>query len=119
MFACLPVAMIAYLLSTGLDNRWSALVSRTKDSQVWRPSRECELTLLLADGWRAEWKGETLWLTHYNPDGRVADSLPFHSVEHLHAWVEAHPDCCDVDVDKDVREQLGNAVTNSTAELIQ
>lgn len=94
-------------------------LSRTNDPQVWRPSRECELTLPIPDGWRAEWKGETLWLTHYNLDGSVADSLPFQGVEHLHAWVEAHPDCCDVDVDKSVQEQSGDALTSSTAELIK
>ena len=47
--------------------------------------------------WRADWSGGKLQITHYNPNGSAADSLHFDSVENLCDWIEAHPDCCDVD----------------------
>ncbi|MBL7189168.1 MAG: hypothetical protein ISS70_22805 [Phycisphaerae bacterium] len=82
-------------------------------------SSECVLACSLPDGWQAGLSGGKLWITHYNPDGSVADSLPFDSVESLSNWVEAHPDCCDVDVDKLVPEAPKDTVPVSRAELIK
>jgi len=73
----------------------------------------------LPQGWRADWSGGKLWITHYNPDGSVADSLPFDSLESLYVWYEAHPDCCDVDVDKLMREAPEDIMPVSTGELIK
>jgi hypothetical protein len=68
--------------------------------QDHRTSLGLALAQPLPQGWQADWSGGKLWITHYNPDGSVADTLPFDSVESLSNWLEAHPDCCDVDVDK-------------------
>lgn len=54
----------------------------------------------LPDGWQADWRDELLWITHYNPDGTVADALPFDSLKGLYDWVEDHPDFCDVNVER-------------------
>ena len=63
-------------------------------------TRPAEVACHLPDGWQADWRGEVLWITHYNQDGAVADALPFHSLEGLYDWVEDHPDFCDVNVEK-------------------
>ncbi len=47
-----------------------------------------------------------LWITHYNPNGTVADCLPFDDLKGYHAWVQTHPDFCDVDVKKLARHEL-------------
>ncbi|MHC4143615.1 MAG: hypothetical protein ACYSWW_17975 [Planctomycetota bacterium] len=73
----------------------------------------------LPQGWQADWSGGKLWITHYNPDGSVADALPFDSLESLYVWFETHPDCCDVDVDKLMREAPENVVPVSTVELVK
>jgi hypothetical protein len=73
----------------------------------------------LPQGWQAEWNGGELWITHYNPDGSVADTLPFDSVESLSNWLEAHPDCCDVDVDKLAPKAPEDTVPVSTVGLIR
>ncbi len=54
----------------------------------------------LPEDWEAQWRGGLLWITHYNPNGTVADCLPFDNLEGYHAWVQAHPDFCDVNVQK-------------------
>ncbi len=54
----------------------------------------------LPGDWQAEWRGGMLWITHYNPNGTVADCLPFNDLESYHNWVYAHPDFCDVNVEK-------------------
>ncbi len=54
----------------------------------------------LPPNWQAEWRGSLLWITHYNPNGTVADCLPFNGLEDYHNWVYAHPDFCDVDAKK-------------------
>ncbi|MHC4070620.1 MAG: hypothetical protein ACYSWW_21800 [Planctomycetota bacterium] len=73
----------------------------------------------LPQGWQAGWSGGKLWITHYNPDGSVADCLPFDSLAGLYDWLEAHPDCCDVDVDKLASEALREAPPVSTVELVK
>jgi len=54
----------------------------------------------LPDDWEGAWRGGTLWITHRNPDGTVVDCLPFGSFKEYHAWVETHPDFCDVNVEE-------------------
>ncbi|MFC1604572.1 hypothetical protein ACFL5F_06040 [Planctomycetota bacterium] len=72
----------------------------TKNSQDWRVSSGRKLVCPLPDGWQVDWNGGKLWLTHYNPNGSVADSLPFDSLINFYQWFETHPDCCDVNIDK-------------------
>ena len=55
---------------------------------------------LLPQDWQADWRSGELWVTHYNPNGTVADSLLFDSVGSFYDWADAHPDFCDLDVDK-------------------
>jgi len=86
--------------SVGQNNRRSLHADRTRNSQAWGVSSRYKLVCNLPDGWQIDWIGGKLWLTHYNPDGSVADFLPFDSVENFYQWFEAHPDCCDVDIDK-------------------
>jgi len=117
LYICAPAAAITYLYSAGQDSRSSVFASRTNHSQVRRPHSKCELICPLPRGWRADREDGKLWLTHYNLDGSIADSLFFNRVEDLHAWVEAHPDCCDVDVDRLVSEALRDAPPVSTIEL--
>ena len=59
----------------------------------------------LPEDWQAQWNGGLLWITHYNPNGTVADCLAFKDVEDYHNWVYAHPDFCDVDVQKLARRE--------------
>ncbi|MBM4025138.1 MAG: hypothetical protein FJ280_06960 [Planctomycetes bacterium] len=54
----------------------------------------------LPEDWQAQYRGGLLWITHYNPNGSVADCLPFNDLEDYHHWVYAHPDFCDVNVEK-------------------
>ena len=57
----------------------------------------------LPEDWQAQYRGGLLWITHYNPNGTVTDCLAFRDVEDYHGWVGAHPDFCDVNVDKRTR----------------
>jgi hypothetical protein len=75
-------------------------VQCTKNLQDWGVYSRCKLACTLPDGWQVYWKGGKLWITHYNPNGSVADSLPFDNLQNFYQWFEAHPDCCDVDIDK-------------------
>jgi hypothetical protein len=54
----------------------------------------------LPDNWQAQWRGGMLWITRYNPNGTVGDCLPFDDLKGYHAWVQTHPDFCDVDLKK-------------------
>jgi hypothetical protein len=54
----------------------------------------------LPPDWQAQWRGGLLWITRYNPNGSVADCLPFSDLEDYHHWAYAHPDFCDVNVEK-------------------
>jgi len=54
----------------------------------------------LPDDWEGAWRGGTLWITHRNPDGTVADCLPFDGFEEYYDWIETHPDFCDVNVEE-------------------
>ena len=119
LYICVPAAAITYLYSAGQGRRSSVFASRANHSQVHRPYSKCELTCPLPGGWRADRKDGKLWLTHYNLDRSIADSLFFNCVEDLYAWVEAHPDCCDVDVDKLVSEALRDAPPVSAIELTE
>ena len=69
-------------------------------SQSARIPIERGLLFSLPEDWEAEWLGGMLWITHRNPDGTVADRLSFSGVKDYHAWVETHPDFCDVNVEK-------------------
>jgi hypothetical protein len=82
------------------DRQVNPNIQCTKNSQDWGISSEYELVCNLPDGWQTHWKGGKLWITHYNPNGSIADSLPFESLENFYQWFETHPDCCDVDVEK-------------------
>jgi len=87
--------------------------------QDWKASFSSELSCPLPQGWQAGWNGGKLWITHYNLDGSVADSLAFDSLERLCYWVEAHPDCCDVDIDQLKLPAPKDAVPVSRAGLIK
>ncbi len=63
----------------------------------------------LPEDWQAQWNGGLLWITHYNPNGTVADCLAFNDLDDYHNWVYAHPDFCDVDVQKRTRGSQGEA----------
>jgi len=57
----------------------------------------------LPNNWQAQWQGGLLWITRYNPNGSVADCLPFNDLDDYHHWVYAHPDFCDVNAEKVAR----------------
>ena len=57
----------------------------------------------LPPNWQAQWQAGMLWITRYNPNGSVADCLPFNDLDDYHHWVYAHPDFCDVNVEKVAR----------------
>jgi hypothetical protein len=82
------------------DRQVNPNAQRTKNSQDWGISSGYKLVCNLPDGWQIHWKGGKLWITHHNPNGSIADSLPFDSLENFYQWFETHPDCCDVDVEK-------------------
>lgn len=84
--------------SVGQNSRRSLHANRTRNSQAWGASSRYKLVCNLPDGWQIDLRGGKLWLTHYNPNGSVADSLPFDSLENFYQWFETHPDCCDVDI---------------------
>jgi len=96
----------------GQNNRVSLKANRAKNSQFWGASSSDTVVCNLPDGWQIDFRGGKLWLTHYNPNGSVADCLPFDSVENFYQWFETHPDCCDIDVEKlavDTPEDAENA----------
>ena len=68
----------------------------------------------LPEGWQTAWRGGKLWIRHYNPNGSVADSLPFDSLRNLYDWIETHPDCCDVNVAKLAASPPETAVSATT-----
>jgi len=55
---------------------------------------------VLPQNWQADWSAGTLCITRYNPNGTVADGLFFDSVGSFCDWAEAHPDFCDLDVER-------------------
>jgi len=100
--------------AVGQTSRWSRYTNTAQNSQARAEFSSDTLVCNLPDGWRIDSIGGKLWLTHYNPNGSVADSLPFDSVENFYRWFETHPDCCDVDVEKitvGTLEDTGNATT--------
>jgi len=103
---------IERFLQPGSSRQYGSLPDRRESSGI-------TLARPLPQGWQADWSGGKLWITHYNPDGSVADSLPFDNLESLYVWYEAHPDCCDVDVDKLMREASEDTMPVSTGELIK
>ena len=76
-------------------------------------------------GWQTDWRSDLLYLTHYNANGTVAESLSFGSHEDLCDWVEAHPDFCDVNVKKlalqesDTARDAGTAVAMKQSSISQ
>jgi hypothetical protein len=69
---------------------------RARKSHDLEGSVEC----LLPQNWQADWRTGRLCITRHNPNGTVADGLFFDSVTSFYDWVEAHPDFCDLNVDK-------------------
>jgi hypothetical protein len=76
------------------------------------------LACSLPEGWQADWSSGQIWITHYNPSGTVADALAFSSLEDLYVWLENHPDCCDVDVDKIAQDVQESAVSATAMEVV-
>ena len=104
---------IEYNFRTGLAGRngqRSLLWNSADYPPNERVSCESELTCSLPKGWRADRCGGTLWITHYNPNGTIADALPFKDLEGFYQWFETHPDCCDIDVKKTVPEMAEDAI---------
>lgn len=104
---------IDYRFRTGLAGRngqRNLLWDSVDYPQNGRVSCESELACSLPEGWQAGWNGGTLWITHHNPNGTVADALPFKDLEGFYQWFETHPDCCDVDVEKTVVEITKDAI---------
>lgn len=100
--------------SVGQGSRGNLYAESTKYSQDWGVSSRCKLVCTLPDGWQIDWRGGKLWITHYNPNGSVADSLPFDSLENFYQWFETHPDCCDVDVEKLTIDKIESVECNTT-----
>lgn len=86
--------------SAAHDGRWNARVNLANELQDLCVSSGSGPAASLPDGWQTDWKGGKLWITHYNPDGTVADALPFDGLGDFYQWFESHPDCCDVNVGK-------------------
>ena len=84
----------------GQTSRWYSRTNLAQNSQARAKSSSDTLVCNLPDGWQINRNGDIFWLTHYNPNGSVADCLPFDSLENFHQWFETHPDCCDVDIEK-------------------
>ncbi len=80
--------------------RQTASVGLRAHSADKSQSLEGSVKYLLPQGWQANWRSGEVWIKHYNPNGTVADSLPFDSVGSFYDWADAHPDFCDLDVDK-------------------
>jgi hypothetical protein len=85
--------------SFGQNSRGSLHADHTRNSQAWGADSSDIMVYNLPDGWQINRSGDIFWLTHYNPNGSVADCLPFDSLENFYQWFETHPDCCDVDID--------------------
>ena len=99
---------------TGQNNQVSLKTNHAKNLQSLGASSSDTVVCNLPDGWQIDFRGGKLWLTHYNPNGSVADCLPFDSVENFYQWFETHPDCCDVDIETiavDSPEDTENATT--------
>ncbi|MHC4519101.1 MAG: hypothetical protein ACYTAS_10960 [Planctomycetota bacterium] len=86
--------------SAGWAGRGSRRANRIYNPQDLAASSGWELVCSLPEDWQAAWRDGKLWITHYNPDGTVVDSLPFDGLGDFYYWVETHPDSCDVDVEK-------------------
>ena len=69
----------------------------------------------LPQDWQADCRGGKLWITHYNPDGTVADCLIFGSLGDCYDWIDTHPDFCDVHVEKPERAAPRTAAAPDTA----
>jgi hypothetical protein len=82
----------------GQNNRVSLKANSAKNSQSWGAYPSDTVVCNLPDGWQIDFRGGKLWLKHYNPNGSVADYLPFDNVKSFYQWFETHPDCCDVDI---------------------
>ncbi len=95
--ACAATIALVSLYYAGASCLDQGYRPRSADLTEVRPA---EVACALPDGWQADWRGELLWITHYNSNGTVADALPFDSLDGLYDWVEDHPDFCDVDVEK-------------------
>ena len=78
-------------------------------------SEEMALAGSLPEGWQANWRAGTLWLTHVNRDGTIADSLAFPSLEYCYDWIETHSDFCDVNVMKLALQEPDTASGADTA----
>jgi hypothetical protein len=70
------------------------------DSQDAAIPVERALLPSLPEDWQAQWRSGMLWITHYNPNGTVADCLPFEDLKSYRDWVQTRPDFCDADVEK-------------------
>ena len=99
--------------SVGQDNRGNLYAECNKYSQDSGVPSRCKLVCTLPDGWQIDWRGGKLWITHYNPNRSVADSLPFDSLENFYQWFEIHPDCCDIDVDKLTTDKIESVECNT------
>jgi hypothetical protein len=86
--------------AVGQTSRWYSRTNLAQNSQVRAESLSDTFVCNLPDGWQIDRKGGIFRLTHYNPNGSVADCLPFDSLENFYQWFETHPDCCDVYIDK-------------------
>ena len=83
------------------SDRWNTSGDLNADNQQNHPeSFGEEPARPLPAGWKVSSKGSRFWVTHYNPNGSVADSLPFDSTRDLYSWLNTHPDCCDVNLAK-------------------
>ncbi len=101
-------------ISGGHDSRSNFHADHVGGLQNQGASSRFKLARPLPAGWQAEWRGGKLWIRHYNPNGSVADSLPFDSPSNLYDWVETHPDCCDVNVAKLAASPREAAVSATT-----
>ncbi len=81
-------------------------------------SKELEESVerFLPGGWQADLKTGRLWITHYNSNGTVADALLFDSAGSFYDWAAAHPDFCDLDVDRVALAALRAAPTSDDSD---
>jgi len=98
----------------GQGSRWNVRGDLANNPQGRGVSFGRKLACPLPDGWQADWSGGKLWIMHYNPNGTVADALPFDSLKDFYHWFDTHPDCCDVDVNKLARDRTETAVCATT-----
>ncbi len=111
------IGRLSQIYSAGQGDRGNQRSNSDNNAQDSDASSECVLACSLPDGWQANWSGEKLWIVHYNPNGTVADALPFDSLKDFYHWFDTHPDCCDVDVDKCARDRTEAAVCVTTTAL--